>query len=123
MTLYGIKNCDTVRKARRWLETNGISHRFHDFRSDGLEAAELEQWSEQLGWEPLLNRRSTTYRQLSAEQTESLDRQRAIALMLEQPTLIKRPVAVFQGEVRVGFRGSDWQDWLAPIGKGNSQGS
>src|SRR5690625_39262 len=111
MTLFGIKNCDTVRKARRWLEANAIAHQFHDFRSDGLELSTLEEWADQLGWEQLLNRRSTTYRQLSSEQTADLDRRQALTLMLEQPTLIKRPVAVHQGEVRTGFRQADWQAW------------
>lgn len=114
MILFGIKNCDTVRKARRWLEANGVEHAFHDFRSDGLPAAKLEDWAGQLGWEQLLNRRSATYRQLPPERTADLDRDRALALMLEQPTLIKRPVAVYRGEARVGFREADWQAWLNP---------
>ena len=112
ITLYGIKNCDTVRKARRWLQAQEIEHGFHDFRSDGLTADLLQNWVEQLGWEVVLNRASTTYRQLSAEQKERLDQASAVRLMLEQPTLIKRPVVVHDDEVRVGFRESDWQTWL-----------
>lgn len=112
MILFGIKNCDTVRKARRWLEANGIEHEFHDLRSDGLSAAQLEGWAGQLGWEQLLNRRSATYRQLPPERTADLDHNQALALMLEQPTLIKRPVAIHRGEARIGFREVDWLAWL-----------
>jgi Spx/MgsR family transcriptional regulator len=112
ITLYGIKNCDTVRKARRWLDEQSIAHQFHDFRADGLEPALLEAWADQLGWEPLLNRRGTTYRQLPPERTASLDRAAALALMLEQPALIKRPVVVRNDEVRVGFQAADWLSWL-----------
>ncbi len=112
LTLYGIKTCDTVRKARRWLQARGIEHRFHDFRSDGLPAELLERWVVQLGWEALLNRASATYRQLPPEQKENLDQARATALMLQHPTLIKRPVAIYGDEVRTGFREADWQRWL-----------
>lgn len=112
LTLYGIKNCDTVRKARRWLEDRGIAHSFHDFRSDGLSLPLLEGWADRLGWETLLNRRGTTYRQLPPERTAGLDRDSALALMLEQPTLIKRPVTVRGDIVRVGFQEADWQAWL-----------
>lgn len=110
--LYGIKNCDTVRKARRWLDAQEIAHRFHDFRSEGLPTELLQGWVAQLGWEALLNRASTTFRQLAPQQKEQLDETSAIALMLEQPTLIKRPVLVRAGQARVGFREADWQAWL-----------
>lgn len=112
ITLYGIKNCDTVRKARRWLEAQGLSYRFHDFRSDGLELAQLEAWADQLGWERLLNRAGTTFRRLPPERKQDLDHTAALALMLEQPTLIKRPVAVRGNSVQIGFGEADWQAWL-----------
>lgn len=112
ITLYGIKNCDTVRKARRWLAARGLEHRFHDFRVDGLDAALLAHWADRFGWERLLNRSGTTYRRLSPERTAELDRDRALALMLEQPALIKRPVAVRGDDLRLGFREADWQAWL-----------
>jgi arsenate reductase len=112
ITLYGIKNCDTVKKARRWLQARGIEHRWHDFRADGLDPALLADWADRLGWERLLNRSGTTYRRLPPERTAGLNRERALALMLEQPTLIKRPVAARGGELRLGFREADWQTWL-----------
>jgi arsenate reductase len=112
ITLYGIKNCDTVKKARRWLEAHEVGHRFHDFRADGLEPTLLAGWADQLGWEKLLNRSGTTFRRLPPERSAELDRDKALALMLEQPALIKRPVAVRGDEVRVGFREAEWQDWL-----------
>lgn len=91
-TLYGIKNCDTVKKARRLLDENGIAYRFHDFRADGLERATLERFAAGLGWETLLNRQSSTWRQLDESRKTGLELEQALALMLEQPTLIKRPV-------------------------------
>jgi arsenate reductase len=112
LTLYGIKNCDTVRKARRWLEEQGVAYHFHDVRADGLEPALLGSLADRLGWEQLLNRRSSTYRQLPEERTADLDAERALALMLEQPTLLKRPVAARGDQARVGFNESDWQAWL-----------
>lgn len=115
MKIFGIKNCDTVRKARQWLNRHEIEHDFHDLRSDGLELTQLDKWADQLGWEQLLNRRSATYRQLPPEQTKNLDRNQALALMLEFPTLIKRPVAVNNGEARVGFREEDWKTWLNQV--------
>lgn len=109
VVLYGISNCDTVKKARRWLESHGIAYRFHDFRRDGLEPETLSQWIAQLGWETLLNRRSTTWRQLAEADRQGLDSVRAQALMLREPTLIKRPVLVCDGQAAVGFSEQDYQ--------------
>ncbi len=103
VTLYGIPNCDTVRKARKWLDAHGIDYRFHDFRRDGLPAERLRAWAQAVGWETLLNRRGATWRQLPAEAREGIDAERALALMAEQPTLIKRPVLEQAGGVTVGF--------------------
>ena len=101
--LFGIPNCDSVRKARRWLDEEKIPYQFHDFRKDGLDATLLATWIEQAGWETLINRRGTTWRQLPAGAREGINAQRAQALMLEQPTLIKRPVLVAGSHLEVGF--------------------
>ena len=102
-TLYGIPNCDTVRKARNWLGTRGIAHRFHDFRADGLTAERVAAWVDALGWEALLNRRGTTWRQLDADVRAAIGAATAPALLLAQPTLIRRPVLEQDGAVHLGF--------------------
>jgi len=101
--LYGIPNCDTVKKARKWLAGEGVAVEFHDFRKDGLDAGQLAGWCDRLGWERLLNRRGTTWRKLPEEQRDGVDASRAIALMLEQPALIKRPVIEYGDHLLVGF--------------------
>ncbi len=101
--LYGIPNCDSVRNARRWLDARDIPYKFHDFRKDGLDATLLGGWLEQVGWESLLNRRGLTWRQLPAAQREGIDARRARALLLEQPTLIKRPLLAIGNHLEVGF--------------------
>lgn len=102
-TLYGISNCDTVRAARRWLNSRGVDYRFHDFRKGGIDQDMLTAWAEALGWDNLLNRRGTTWRQLSAGEREGVDGRRACALMHAHPTLIKRPVLDVDGGLHVGF--------------------
>jgi arsenate reductase (glutaredoxin) len=101
--LFGIKNCDTMKKARSWLEKHGVAHEFHDYKVAGIERAKLEAWSKAVGWEPLLNRAGTTFRKLPDEAKEKLDEQKAIALMLEQPSMIKRPVLERGKTLLVGF--------------------
>ena len=103
ITLYGIKNCDTCRKARKWLEGEGIEHRFHDFRADGLDKDTLARLMEALGWETLLNRRGTTWRKLPEADREDLTPDSVAALILGNPTLIKRPVFDTGGTYMVGF--------------------
>ncbi len=103
-TLYGIKKCDTVRKARRWLEQRDIDYHFHDVREHGLTRARLAAWVKDLGWEALLNRRATTWRQLPATQRGALDRATAMHLMLEHPALIKRPVLEVDNRHYLGFK-------------------
>jgi arsenate reductase (glutaredoxin) len=104
-TLYGIKNCDTVKKARQWLDKNGIAHQFHDFRTDGLTLAQLNDFAARcLDWNTLLNRSSTSWRQLSAEQQGDLTLEKAIALMLNTPTLIKRPILDTGDKLIIGFK-------------------
>ena len=103
ITLYGIRNCDTMKKARRWLDEHGIDYRFHDYRKDGLEREQLEAWVDELGWETLLNRRGTTWRKLPEQVRNSIDRDTAIDIMLEHPALIKRPLLDLGTQRHVGF--------------------
>jgi arsenate reductase (glutaredoxin) len=112
MRLYGIANCDSVKRARTWLAKQGVAHEFHDFKKAGVPAAGLDAWVAALGWEPLLNRRGTTWRQLdAAAQAAVVDAASARALMRAQPSLIKRPVVEWPGgRVSVGF---DAQAWAA----------
>ena len=108
-TLYGIPNCDTVRKARAWLAGRGVEAAFHDYRKQGVPRAELEAWMAALGWEKLLNRQGTTWRRLDpARQAAVSDAKSALALMLEQPSVIRRPVLVRGETLRVGFDADDW---------------
>jgi Spx/MgsR family transcriptional regulator len=102
-TLYGIKNCDTVKKARLWLEQQQIPYRFHDFRADGLDTALLQRFETALGWEAMLNRKSTSWRQLAPEQQNGLERGKTLALMLTNPTLIKRPILQTGEKFIIGF--------------------
>jgi Spx/MgsR family transcriptional regulator len=108
-TLYGIKNCDTVKKARNWLDQNGISYRFHDFRTDGLTPELLQHFADHLDWIKLLNRSSTSWRQLSAEQQSDLTQEKALQLMLTTPTLIKRPVLDAGDKLIIGFKAENYQ--------------
>lgn len=101
--LYGITTCDTVRKARRWLEANGVDYRYHDLRKDGLKAEDLERWVSAVGWQTLLNRAGTTFRKLPEGEKQVADAAQAIALMTVHPTVIKRPVLVHGGRVTVGY--------------------
>ena len=103
INVYGIKNCDTVRKALKWLDAEGLEHTFHDFRQDGLEQAKVNAWVEALGWESVLNKRSTTWKQLDEKQRNGLDEASSVDLMVEAPTLIKRPVFEVNGLVLNGF--------------------
>jgi arsenate reductase len=105
-TLYGIKNCDTVKKARVWLESNGVAYNFHDFKKDGVDKAQLAAWVDELGWEVLVNKRGTTWRQLpDSAKASVVDKNSAIKIMLENPSVIKRPVVDFGGKRVVGFEG------------------
>ncbi len=108
-TLYGIPNCDTVKKARAWLAERGVEVAFHDYKKQGVPEAQLRGWVKTLGWEALLNRKGTTWRKLDpARQAAVADAASAIALMLEQPSVIRRPVLVRGAELRVGFDAADW---------------
>lgn len=103
LTLYGIPNCGSCKKARTWLDEKGLAYRFHDFRKDGLDADWLESLMTRLGFEQLINRRGTTWRQLDAAQQADLTPSKALALMLEYPTLIKRPILTHGDAVLIGF--------------------
>ena len=112
ITLYGISNCDTIKKARAWLSNNEIEYTFHDYRKQGLERDQLEAWADELGWESLLNRRGTTWRQLPESIRASVDRDQAISLMLEQPAMIKRPLLDLGQSRKLGFKDSDYQSYF-----------
>jgi arsenate reductase len=103
--IYGIKNCDTMKKARAWLDGHGVKYSFHDYKAEGIERERLERWSKKLGWELLLNRAGTTFRQLPEADKQDLDAAKAVALMLTQPSMIKRPVLdLGGGKLLVGFK-------------------
>ena len=109
LTLYGIKNCDTVKKARRWLEDHGIEYQFHDFRQDGLDKKQLSVWVEQLGWEAVVNKRSTTWRNLSDKDKGLTTNTQAVKLLSANPTLIKRPIVEKNKTLFVGFKEAEFQ--------------
>jgi arsenate reductase len=104
ITLYGIPNCDTVSKARKWLAAKNIEFQFHNFKKDGLDKETLQGWVESLGWEVLLNKRGMTWRKLSDEQKADINKTKAMAIMLENTSIIKRPVLDIDGQFYVGFK-------------------
>ncbi len=103
-TIYGIKNCDTMKKARAWLKDNDIAYGFHDYKAAGIDRAKLEGWCRKAGWETLLNRSGTTFRKLPDADRTGLDEKTAVALMLGQPSMIRRPVLESGGKLLVGFK-------------------
>jgi arsenate reductase len=103
ITIYGIRNCDTMKKARAWLDAHGVAHEFHDYKVAGIDRATLEKWAKAVGWEVLLNRAGTTFRKLPEADKNGLTEARAIKLMLEQPSMIKRPVLERGKTLWVGF--------------------
>ena len=103
VTLYGISNCDRVQAARKWLDANNVEYQFHDFRKDGISLPLLLGWVKEAGWETLLNKQGTTWRQLPEALVQDLDQGKAFQLMLDEPTLIKRPVLDIDGNIHVGF--------------------
>jgi arsenate reductase len=110
VTIYGIKNCDTMKKARAWLDARGVPHVFHDYKVEGIDRARLETWAGSVGWETLLNRAGTTFRKLPDADKAGLDEGRAITLMLDQPSMIKRPVLDVEGRLLVGFRAEQYEE-------------
>ncbi len=117
VTIYGIKNCDTMKKARAWLDKHGVAYDFHDYKTAGIEPEQLERWSKKVGWETLLNRAGTTFRKLPEKDKQALDAGRAMKLMLAQPSMIKRPVLdLGGGKLLVGFKPEDYGAALAGVG-------
>ncbi len=105
ITIYGIKNCDTMKKARVWLDGHGVAAAFHDYKVSGIDKASLQRWVKEHGWETVLNRAGTTFRALPDAEKQGLDAEKAIALMLAQPSMIKRPVLdLGKGKTIVGFK-------------------
>jgi Spx/MgsR family transcriptional regulator len=110
ITIYGIKNCDTMKKARAWLDKHGVDYAFHDYKTAGIDRSRLEQWSRKVGWEVLLNRAGTTFRQLPDKDKQAIDEKKAITLMLDQPSMIKRPVLdLGGGRLLVGFKPDEYK--------------
>jgi arsenate reductase len=103
-TIYGIKACDTMKKARDWLDKAGVAYDFHDYKTQGIDRAHLDKWVKEAGWETLLNKSGTTFRKLPDADKTNIDAAKAIALMLAQPSMIKRPVVEHGGKVIVGFK-------------------
>ncbi len=114
ITLYGIPNCDTVKKARTWLDAHGVSYVFHDYKKAGITAAKVKMWCKAFGWESVLNRAGTTYKKLPDDAKSDLDQAKAIALMIEQPSMIKRPIVEHGGGLLIGFKQPEWE---AALGK------
>jgi arsenate reductase (glutaredoxin) len=112
VTIHGIKNCDTMKKARAWLDGHGVVYSFHDYKTAGIERGKLEGWARNVGWETLLNRAGTTFRKLPEEQKDGITGTRALVLMLDQPSMIKRPVLEVGGKVIVGFDPATYQQAL-----------
>ncbi|TEW56039.1 ArsC family reductase [Psychromonas sp. RZ22] len=111
--MYGIPNCDTIKKAKKWLDDNNIPFLFHDYRKDGLDSNLISQLYQTLSWDELLNKRSTSYRALTDQQKESLNEKSASLLFIEFPTLIKRPLVIHQGVAIIGFNQKNYQTFFA----------
>jgi Spx/MgsR family transcriptional regulator len=109
MILYGISNCDTVKKAKNWLEANNLDYRFHDFRKQGLESEIVQDWLNQIPWDQLLNKRSTTWRNLDPEVQQSVNAETVVQLLVSNPTLIKRPVLAVNGIINIGFNADTYR--------------
>jgi arsenate reductase len=113
VTIYGIKNCDTMKKARGWLDARGVDYAFHDYKSAGIDKAKLEGWAKKAGWEALLNKSGTTFKKLPDKDKEGLSEAKAIRLMLAQPSMIKRPVLeLARGKLLVGFKPEEYEKAL-----------
>ncbi len=110
ITLYGIKNCDTIKKARKWLDNQGVEYRFHDVREDGLDSKTVDLWLENLGWETVVNKRSTTWKELSPAARDNMDNASALEAIAQHPTLFKRPLLDIGHELHCGFSAEKYQD-------------
>lgn len=113
VTIYGIRNCDTMKKARAWLDARGVAYAFHDYKAAGIDRDRLEGWAGEVGWEALLNRAGTTFRKLPEADRAGLDAAKAVALMLAQPSMVRRPVLEADGLLLVGFRPERYEEAFA----------
>jgi arsenate reductase len=117
ITIYGIKNCDTMKKARAWLDQHGVAYDFHDYKTAGIERDRLERWTKKLGWEALLNRAGLTFKKLPDKDKQGLTERKAIALMLDKPSMIKRPVLdLGGGRLLAGFKPEIYREAVAARG-------
>ena len=107
-TIYGIKNCDTMKKAFRWLDEHNVAYKFHDYRKDGLDKALIESWVAQLGWEQVVNKRGTTWRQLDKDVQETMNSETVINVLMEKPAMIKRPLLDHDGNLTLGFKAEQY---------------
>ncbi len=112
-TIYGIKNCDTMKKAIKWLNEHGVEYQFHDFKKAGLKEEQLKTWVKQVGWEILVNRRGTTWRKLPETVREGINETKAIQLMLDNLSLVKRPVLVTDNAIHIGFKADEYAEIFA----------
>jgi Spx/MgsR family transcriptional regulator len=110
ITIYGIKNCDTMKKARTWLDQHGALYTFHDYKVSGIDRTHLEDWVSRAGWDVVLNRAGTTFKKLDDAEKQNLDSEKAIALMLAQPSMIKRPVLEADGKLIIGFKSESYEN-------------
>ena len=114
VTLYGIANCDTIKKARNWLQEHAVEYRFHDYRKQGVDGDRLQSMAAQLGWEVMLNRRGTTWRALPDPLKEKIDEASALTVMLDNPAIIKRPILERDGDLHIGFNAQQYQEIFKP---------
>ncbi|WP_086982678.1 ArsC family reductase [Vibrio aphrogenes] len=112
LTMYGIPNCDTIKKAKKWLESEGIDYQFHNYRKDGITPELVTAFCQTFGWDKVVNKRSTTYRQLTEEQKNQLDEHAAIALLVEHPAMIKRPILLSESVALIGFKAAEYDEKL-----------
>ena len=108
ITMFGIPNCDTIKKAKKWLEAENVAFDFHDYRKQGIDAAMVTEFCNALGWEQVLNKRGTTFRQLTQEQKDALNEENAIALLVENPAMIKRPILKVEDKLHIGFKADQY---------------
>ncbi|ELF4879706.1 ArsC family reductase [Vibrio parahaemolyticus] len=108
ITMFGIPNCDTIKKAKKWLEAENIAFDFHDYRKQGIDAQMVTEFCQALGWEQVLNKRGTTFRQLTQEQKDTLNEESAIALLVDNPAMIKRPILNVDGQLHIGFKADQY---------------
>lgn len=110
--IYGIKNCDTMKRAFRWLDDNKVKYRFHDYKKEGLEASMAKAWIDQLGWENIINKRGTTWRKLDEETKDSMDDEKAIQIIVNQSSMIKRPLLIQNDAIHLGFKAEEYAQKL-----------